>query len=237
MTGFTFPVGCIAVDFGGTLAGRGDEKADGTAFVAALAQCAGWSAPDGFTDSLDQAMKAARSRDRASLRQTSFVDIMCDAASKANCTLPDVELWSERVFEYLPDARIDDAAARAVRDLAERGVRLVLASNTRWPVSARSRTLLDAGIGDAFHALILSTGIGVLKPHPDFYRAVLDVAGCPAGEVLFVGDTADKDIDPPRSFGMQTLLVAPVWEREQEETSPRVPYFAELPALLEAGKR
>lgn len=237
MTSISFPVGCIAVDFGGTLAGRGDEKADGAAFVAALAQCSGWSAPDAFAAALDQAMKAARARDRANLHQTPFVEIMHDAADRAECILPGEKLWSERVFEHLPDARIDEAAAQAVRDLAERGVRLVLASNTRWSLSARARTLREAGIGDAFHALVLSTDIGVLKPHPDFYRAVLDAAGCPAAEVLFVGDTADKDIDPPRSFGMQALLVAPVWEHDPQGEESGLPYFADLPALWEAARR
>ena len=237
MTNIILPIRCVAIDFGGTLASRGGEDVDGRAVVVALAQCAEWDAPDGFGEVLDQEMKKARSLDRTSLCQTSFVEIVRNTAARTDCTLPDDEQWSERVFEYLPDAQVDDAAARAVRDLAERGLRLVLASNTRWPVAARYRTLHNAGISNAFHSLVLSTGIGVLKPHPDFYRVVLERAGCPASDVLFVGDTADKDVDPPRHFGMQSLLVAPVWDRDQEAGFPKLPYFADLPALLEAASQ
>ena len=52
-----------------------------------------------------------------------------------------------------------------------------------------------------------------------------------------MGDTADKDVAPPRRFGMQSLLVAPVWEREARPRQTQVPYFADLPALLEAASR
>lgn len=236
MTEIMLPVGCIAVDFGGTLAHRHDGDIDGAAVAAALADCTGWTAPGGFAEALDRSMQDARSRDRVSLYQTPFVEVMHDAADRVGCTLPADDLWSERVFEHLPDARIGAAEAQAVRELADRGVRQVLASNTRWPLTARSRTLHEAGIGDAFHALVLSTDIGVRKPHDDFYRTVLERAQCPAREVLFVGDTADKDVDPPRRFGMQALLVAPVWDQETHEHKPELPRFADVPALLAAAR-
>lgn len=231
------PVGCIAVDFGGTLASRHDDDVDGAAITDALVRCAQWDAPDSFADVLDQVMADAHSRDRVSLSQTPFVEIVHNAAVQVGCSLPEDGLWSERVFEHLPDARIDAAAARAVLVLAERGVRLVLASNTRWPLAVRRRTLRDAGISDAFHALVLSTDIGVRKPHPDFYRAVLSRAGRPAREVLFVGDTVDKDVDPPLRFGMQSLLVSSVWDREAHPGRSDVPSFADVPTLLEAASR
>jgi FMN phosphatase YigB (HAD superfamily) len=107
----------------------------------------------------------------------------------------------------------------------------VLASNTRWPESARRRTLDAAGIGDCFHALVLSSALGLRKPHPRFYEAVLGTVGCPPGAVLFVGDTADKDIDPPLLLGMQALLVAPVWAHSNLIRSG-LPMFKDIPGLL-----
>lgn len=237
MNAIALPISCIAVDFGGTLAGRHIADVDGAAITTALAQCAQWKAPREFADSLDRAMAEARSHDRVTLLQTPFAEILHDAAERIGCAPPAEGNWAERVFDLLPDARIDAAAAKAVLVLADRGLRLVLASNTRWPFSARRKTLYTAGIADVFHALVLSTGIGVRKPHPDFYRAVLENAGCPASEVLFVGDTVDKDVDPPRRLGMQSLLVAPVWEPRVQPGRSGAPHFADLPAILEAASR
>jgi putative hydrolase of the HAD superfamily len=237
MSSILLPIRCVAVDFGGTLASRGDDKADGAAVATALARCTGCEVPDRFAEALDLAMAEAHSRDRVNLRQTLLTEIIRIAAERTDCALPDEDLWSEHVFEHLPDARIDVAAAQAVRDLAERGVRLVLASNTRWSVVARHRTLIEAGLGDTFKALVLSTSIGVRKPHNDFYRTVLERAGCPAAEVLFVGDAMDKDVEPPRRFGMQSLLVAPVWASETQTGQSELPYFSDLPMLLEDAGR
>jgi len=237
MNAIALPVRCVAVDFGGTLASREDAEVDGAAITAALARCTQWVAPGGFAAALDRAMAEAHSHDRANLLQTPFAEIAHKAAERVGCTLPREEEWAQRLFEHLPDARIDPAAARSVRSLADRGIRLVLASNTRWSLSARRKTLRAAGIADAFHALVLSTGVGVRKPHPDFYRAVLVSAGCSASEVLFVGDTMDKDIDPPRRIGMQSLHVAPVWEVRGRTGPSGLPHFADLPALLDSARR
>ncbi len=140
------------------------------------------------------------------------------------------------LFEHLPDARIDDQAARAVGVLFERGFRIVLASNTRWPETARRRTLRAAGIEHCFHAVVLSSELGIRKPHSEFYQAVLSEAGCPANRVLFLGDTADKDVDAPRRHGMQAVLVTSVWDRSKP-ASQRPPLLEEIPRLLGATER
>jgi putative hydrolase of the HAD superfamily len=232
MTEVRAPLSCMAIDFGGTLAARA-EHLDGAAVCGALRHAYNWAVQPGFAEAMDRSMEAAYAGDRATGLQTPFETVIKDAALASASTLPDtVEAVATAVFDHVPDARVEPGAAEAIRALASR-TRLVLASNTRWPLWARARTLEAAGIGGCFSALVLSSDLGVRKPHGEFYQRVLEVADAPARQVLFVGDTVDKDIDPPRAMGMQALLVAPVVDRG-DRILTGLPLLAQLPALLAA---
>ncbi|MGV9836522.1 HAD family hydrolase [Nocardia niigatensis] len=232
MADFKLPVRCLAIDFGGTLASRSDEEIGSAAVVRALREAYEWVGHPAFTETLDLVMELRFRHERVSDRQTGFPDILQEAARMCGATLPDTaEAAARVVFDKLPDARIDPTAAIAVMTLAEFGFRLVLASNTRWPELARRQTLRTAGIEHCFHALVLSSELGLRKPHPGFYDAVLRAASCPPSQVLFVGDTADKDVDPPRLLGMQSLLVAPVWD-QRGLAGGALPMFRDVPRLL-----
>ena len=86
--------------------------------------------------------------------------------------------------------------------------------------------------------MILSSEIGIAKPDPRFYAAVADAArtttGCVTEAILFVGDTLEKDVIGPLTFGMRAALV-------HEGLSPSglpagvpvVARVADLPDLLE----
>ena len=228
------PVECLGIDFGGTLAQRADAALDGQSVAAALHDAYLWCSPPGFAEAVDRAMAQTKTVDRSTGRQTPFPEILTTAARACGVELPDTAQGAEAtVFEVVPDAQIDPGAADAVRLIASTGRRVILASNTRWPMSVRMRTLRAAGIDECFAAVVLSSHLGVRKPHGLFYSAVLEAAGCPAGKVLFVGDTPDKDVDAPRLFGMQALLVASVWRRD-EPADTRPPLFMDVPRLIGA---
>lgn len=234
MPDFHLPIECIAVDFGGTLAHRPDGALSGEVVTTALRDAYEWTSPKDFPQAVDDAMALAKSADRVTGQQTPFSEVLAVAAGNCAASLPDEPGAVEAaVFDAVPDAEVDPAAAQAVRLLAEAGWRLVLASNTRWPRPARIRTLRAAGIAEYFAAVILSSELGVRKPHELFYGAVRKAAECPAERILFVGDTEAKDVAAPRRFGMQALLVAPLWQREVPATN-RPPLFEDLPRLISA---
>jgi FMN phosphatase YigB (HAD superfamily) len=52
-----------------------------------------------------------------------------------------------------------------------------------------------------------SDGWGVEKPSAAFFDRIVIEAGCPAGQVLYVGDRLDNDIRPAQAAGMATALV------------------------------
>ena len=60
-------------------------------------------------------------------------------------------------------------------------------------------------IGDFFIHVFLSYELGVEKPQPEIFQAVVDGIGCPADEILFFDD-AVANCEAARQFGLQALL-------------------------------
>ncbi|GAA4236842.1 hypothetical protein GCM10023075_60550 [Streptosporangium album] len=149
-------------------------------------------------------------------------------------TLEDPAAAARAVFTAVPDAEIDARAAQTLRELHDSGLVCVLACDTQRPESVRRRTLRDSGIADCFDALVLSSTVGVRKPAARFYAAVIEAAGRPAAEILFVGDTPAKDAVGPRTHGMRAALISA--EGRPAGLDPAIgviSHLAELPAYLE----
>ena len=144
----------------------------------------------------------------------------------------------DAVDHLIAQKPVDPAAASALRVLHDDlGLRLILASNTlpgeiRWPA------LQQAGIDGLFRVALLSYPLGVRKPDPLFYDLVLTAAGCPARQVLFVGDNLSCDVTTPVTRGMRAALVRPHGLRPGEVLPAGallIPHVRDLPALLEAA--
>ena len=89
------------------------------------------------------------------------------------------------------------------------------------------------GVRDRFAVRVISGLEGVEKPDAAIYRLALDRAGLDAGEVAFVGDNPEFDVDPVAALGMTPVLI----DRRQrfpKHTAPRIEDLRELPATLEA---
>lgn len=105
-----------------------------------------------------------------------------------------LELWRRAT----PDA----AARRLVTDLRAAGYLTVLATNQQWERREWMRAHLDYdGLCDidAYSCLL-----GVAKPDPDYFRAVLTMARVDADEALFVDDSAEN-IATASALGLRTL--------------------------------
>ena len=48
---------------------------------------------------------------------------------------------------------------------------------------------------------------GVRKPHPGFFARIVDEAGVPAKEILYVGDRVDNDVLPALAAGLRAVRV------------------------------
>ena len=124
-----------------------------------------------------------------------------------------VEGWEDRAGAF--EARLGGLQARdlypdalpALAALRARGILVAVVGNQ--PAS-RHDELLAAGLD--VDVLAMSDALGVAKPSPAFFEAVLELVGGPAGPVdpaavVYVGDRVDNDVVPAAAAGLRTAWV------------------------------
>ena len=101
----------------------------------------------------------------------------------------------------------DDAATEVLSGLRARGLRTGLLSNTHWPSALHDRWLAEAGLLQLLDARIYTSDLQHLKPHPEAFRALLNVLGVRPEDAVFVGDRLRDDIWGAQQVGMRTILL------------------------------
>ncbi len=103
----------------------------------------------------------------------------------------------------------------------QHGYAVVIATNPMFPRVAVDRRLAWAGIDDFDYDLVTSYEImHFTKPHPNYYREILERLNCPPAEALMVGDDWERDILPARQVSIQTYWITP---DEAAAPNPSVP--------------
>ena len=118
----------------------------------------------------------------------------------------------ERLFwacSYLPWAPFPDTSA-----LTALPVPLGVVSNFNRTLPDLVSSLFGPHL---FRDISVSETAGVAKPQRAFYEAALVLAGLPAAEVLYIGDSIKLDMEPAQALGMHTVLI----DRDQH-----FPYFS-----------
>jgi FMN phosphatase YigB (HAD superfamily) len=131
-----------------------------------------------------------------------------------------VESGIEAEFRAWAPARHVHPDAPALLDAVRRlGLRAAVAANTFDPPALFRADLAEQGIGGRVDAVVLSAEVGLRKPHPRFYAAVLEALAADPGAVMFVGDSLRDDVLGPADLGMQTCLAT--WYRKDQEARGR----------------
>jgi putative hydrolase of the HAD superfamily len=115
-------------------------------------------------------------------------------------------------FDAYPDV------VPALRELRERGQRLVAVSN--WDCSLPS-VLERCGLGGLLDGAVSSAAAGARKPDPAIFVPALELAGCGPGEAVHVGDTPAEDVEGARAAGIRPLLIDRDGEGEGDISSLR----------------
>jgi putative hydrolase of the HAD superfamily len=123
---------------------------------------------------------------------------------------------------------------------------LGLLSNFTHPPAAQA--ILDGlGITPFFDVVLISGEVGYRKPHELVFRLLLERLGVEPGELAYVGDDPEPDIDGAWSIGIQPVWTTYVRDRriplapgvasEQLDSPrcsvPRISSWAELLSLLD----
>jgi HAD superfamily hydrolase (TIGR01509 family) len=83
-----------------------------------------------------------------------------------------------------------------------------------------------------------SASLGVRKPAPAFFSGLVELAGFPAAQVVYVGDRSDNDVGPALAAGLVAVhLRRGPWGRLQQTPAGAIVIesLAELPDALELG--
>ena len=128
--------------------------------------------------------------------------------------------WVEQIAAYCDNAArscIDEA--RPMLERLQERYPMMLVSNFYGNID---EVLRDYGIRHLFKGIIESAVVGVRKPNPTLFRLGVDALELPAEQVLVVGDSLRKDIEPSEQLGCHVLwLKGKGWtEEEDQQTHP-----------------
>jgi HAD superfamily hydrolase (TIGR01549 family) len=86
--------------------------------------------------------------------------------------------------------------------LADAGIMVIIAGN-QPPQARHALEAMELGAS----AILISDEIGLHKPDPAFFAAVVECAGVSADRIAYIGDRLDNDVLPARDAGMFTVLL------------------------------
>lgn len=99
------------------------------------------------------------------------------------------------------------SAGKAVADIKNMGLTLVLATNPLFPRSAQARRLTWAGVDPNLFDLYTSyDNMHFCKPNPQYYQEIISLLECSPNECLMVGNDVGEDMIA-EDLGMQVFLL------------------------------
>ncbi len=108
--------------------------------------------------------------------------------------------WWHGVTYALDDLYPD--ALDCLRKVRELGLRVGIVGNQTQALEAWAReSALPVDVVSS------SASLGVRKPDPVFFERVVELMGCRAGEVVYVGDRVDNDVLPAAAAGLVAVHV------------------------------
>lgn len=117
--------------------------------------------------------------------------------------------------------------------LIEAGATLAIVSNGLGEVvHARMDRL---GIGELFDAVIVSSAVGVSKPHPSIFDAAFDALGKPPRDTaLMIGDSLTSDVAGGSAYGVATAWLnrSGIRPGEAAPITHELHDLSELPAIV-----
>jgi FMN phosphatase YigB (HAD superfamily) len=158
----------------------------------------------------------------------------------AATVLPLLESFYEREFDGLRgSAQVDPAARAAVAWAFQHGYQVAVATQPLFPLAGIRSRLRWADVPAEEFPYDLITSYEVMsacKPHPAYFRQVLEHLGRAPQECLMVGDSFEADM-PARKVGMRTFWV----DRGRRPLPPVVPAdawgdLADLLNMMQSGE-
>ncbi|MBK8460774.1 MAG: HAD family hydrolase [Micropruina sp.] len=216
-------VKAVIFDWGGTLTPW--HEVDGRAAWVAFARGYGTMACalNDLTAGLLAADQAAWQAAREEHRSRTLAEILASCGVEPSSAAAEAGLAAYWDF-WEPHTLTHPGVWPVLDALSSAGLRIGVLSNTTWPRDYHRGLFERDGVADLIDAEVYSCEIGVTKPHPDAFHAVLAELGVSAEEAVFVGDRLHEDIEGAAAVGMRTILLEhPMYAGDHLTPSTAVP--------------
>lgn len=181
----------------------------------------------------------ALAQERIILPGDNFHALLCKKVALEVSFLPErpdeatCNRWVEEIAAHCDNAARNciDEARPMLEELHER-YPMMLVSNFYGNID---EVLRAYGIRHLFKGIIESAVVGVRKPNPTLFRLGVDALELSPKEVLVVGDSLRKDIEPAEKLGCQVLwLKGKGWTDEEDlQTHPNtITHITQVPDYL-----
>ena len=221
----------VCFDYGGTLDGPGSHWLPR---FHQLYRDAGLVLPfERFRAAFDHATRCGYAEPHAATMDLQGLIEFHVARQLEHLGVHDATLAAHIVETFVARSRAALAESREVLDRLRHRVALGVISNFYGNVD---RILDEAGIGPWLSVVVDSNRVGVSKPDPAIFALAVRGLGCAPDEVLYVGDSFEKDVAAARGAGLRSAwLVGPI---EQPCPAPelvdvRLHALADVEAVIE----
>lgn len=144
----------------------------------------------------------------------------------------DSQVAARLAADFVAGSRAAMLESRRVLERLHARFRLGVVSNFYGNVD---RLLDEAGIGPLLRVVVDSNRVGVSKPDPEIFALAVRQLDCEPGEVLYVGDSFDKDVVGARRAGLRSAWLVGTNERvcpQPDLVDLRLRQLGELETLL-----
>lgn len=200
----------VIFDWAGTLTPwhEVDARAGWAAFARGYGTLA--CALNNLTAALVDADEAAQRVAQQQNRATTLEAILRAAGVPPDSVAAEAGLAAYWEF-WEPHTITHPAAGPVLASLSAADVRIGVLANSIWPRAYHQGLFERDGVAEFLDAQGYSAEIGVTKPHPEAFRAVLAELGVSPAEAAYVGDRPYEDIAGAASLGLRTVLLTHRW--------------------------
>ena len=141
------------------------------------------------------------------LNLTSFINCFLNNSKyRLSITVSDENVLA--AYKQTSDGKLYEGVLEALDKLRKLGYSLILTSNTIRPLESRMGSLRDMDLVSYFDDVFLSSEIGYRKPSEKFYRHILKKKNLVCDDLVFIGDSYEKDYIGPMKLGIKSILVS-----------------------------
>jgi FMN phosphatase YigB (HAD superfamily) len=206
--GFIDMLKAVFFDLDNTLILFDEMKFIGSYFPSVAEKFADVIDPEGFAEKLLKATIELHKNDGTMINRERFLQ-----AFSAGVQLSPDEIWRRFDRFYTEDfdkfkymVASPNCAHNVFNHIREKGLKIVIATNPIWPLSAQMRRLSWVGLDDVDLALVTHIdNMTFCKPQIGYYQQICSLISEKPGDCLMVGDDPANDMVAAR-IGIRTYL-------------------------------